>query len=182
MATRKGSSLCKVCMYKVSSGTLNLYSSLRYSQILVTGSLSTSWQQDFRYGSLSTSSQSDFHHSQNLQTSKHGQPHTIQYNTIQIVRAHARNLTMAAAGHAYGMARAAPGINFQYCCIWTENVVCFLQRIVIQYGNLRTKYRIKSVVVEYVNLCSRPDTFFASELLASKALWIQLKISEKKQG
>jgi len=31
--------------------------------------------------------------------------------TIQIVRAHARDLTMAAAGHAYGMARAAPGIT-----------------------------------------------------------------------
>jgi len=27
-----------------------------------------------------------------------------------MVRAHARDLTMAAAGHAYGMARAAPGI------------------------------------------------------------------------
>jgi len=33
--------------------------------------------------------------SQNLQTSKHGQPYTIE-----IVRAHARDLTMAAAGHA----------------------------------------------------------------------------------
>jgi len=47
----------------------------------------------------STSSQSDFRYGQNLQTSKHGQAHTIQ-----IVRAHARDLTMAAAGHAYGMA------------------------------------------------------------------------------
>jgi len=44
-----------------------------------------------------------------MQTSKHGQAHTIQ-----IVRAHARDLTMAAAGHAYGMARAAPGINISY--------------------------------------------------------------------
>jgi len=44
-------------------------------------------------------------HSQKLQTSKHGQPHTMQ-----IVRAPARDLTMAAAGHAYGMARAAPDI------------------------------------------------------------------------
>jgi len=44
--------------------------------------------------------------SQKLQTSKHGQA-----NTIQIVRALVRDLTMAAAGHAYGMARAAPGIS-----------------------------------------------------------------------
>jgi len=48
-------------------------------------------------------------HSLKLQTSKHGQPHAIQ-----IVRAHARDLTMAAAGHAYGMARAAPGIIFKF--------------------------------------------------------------------
>jgi len=34
-------------------------------------------------------------------------------STIQIVRAHARDLTMAAAGHAYGMARAVPGITPQ---------------------------------------------------------------------
>jgi len=47
-------------------------------------------------------------HGQSLHTSKHGQAHTIQ---IAIVRAHARDLTMAAAGHAYGMARAAPGIS-----------------------------------------------------------------------
>jgi len=47
-------------------------------------------------------------HSQNLHTSKHGQAHTIQ-----IVRTHARDLTMAGAGHAYGMARAAPGITSQ---------------------------------------------------------------------
>jgi len=51
-------------------------------------------------------------HSQNLQTSKHGQPHKIQ-----IVRAHARDLTMAAAGHAYGMSRAAPGIIVRQGCI-----------------------------------------------------------------
>jgi len=48
----------------------------------------------------------DFRDSQKLQTSKH-----VQANTIQIVRALARDLTMAAAGHAYGMARAAPGIT-----------------------------------------------------------------------
>jgi len=42
-------------------------------------------------------------HSQNLHNSKHGQAHTIQ-----IVRAHARDLTMAAADHAYGMARLRP--------------------------------------------------------------------------
>jgi len=77
MATWKGSSLCKACMCKVSGH-------------------STSWQPDFRYGSLSTLSQADFRDSQNLQTSKHGQAHTIQ-----IVRAHARDLTMAAAGHAH---------------------------------------------------------------------------------
>jgi len=45
-------------------------------------------------------------HSQKLQTSKHDQPHTIQ-----IVRAPARDLTMAAAGHAYGMAWTVPGIK-----------------------------------------------------------------------
>jgi len=31
----------------------------------------------------------------------------FQAHTIQIVRAHARDLTTAAAGHAYGIARAA---------------------------------------------------------------------------
>jgi len=36
---------------------------------------------------------------QNLHTSQQGQPHTIQ-----IVRAHARDLTMDAAGEAYGLA------------------------------------------------------------------------------
>jgi len=46
-------------MYKVSSGTLNLYSSPRDSQTFVTG------HSVQRYG-------------QKLQTSKHGQAHTIQ--------------------------------------------------------------------------------------------------------
>jgi len=49
----------KVCMYKVSSRTLNLYSSLRDSQTFA-------------------SRKADFRDSQKLQTSKHGQPHTIQ--------------------------------------------------------------------------------------------------------
>jgi len=33
--------------------------------------------------------------------------------TIQIVHAHVRDLTMAAASHAYGMARAAPSIMYR---------------------------------------------------------------------
>jgi len=61
-------------------------------------------------------------HSQKLQTSKHGQPHTIQ-----IVRVHARDLTMAAAGH--GMARAAPGISsfekYPVSCIDTRSQLMF---------------------------------------------------------
>jgi len=42
----------------------------------------------------------------NLQTSQHRQP-----RTIQIVRARTSDLTMAAAGQAFGLARAAPGIT-----------------------------------------------------------------------
>jgi len=34
----------------------------------------------------------------------------IQYNTIQIVRAYTRDLTMAAVGQASGLARSATGI------------------------------------------------------------------------
>jgi len=45
-------------------------------------------------------------YSQKLQTSKHGH---IQYKYKYYAR-YARDHTMAAAGHAYGMARAAPGI------------------------------------------------------------------------
>jgi len=51
-------------------------------------------------------------------------------------------------------------INFQYCCIWTENAICFLQRIVIRYGKPASKidrpcYRITG--------CNRlHDTHYAS--------------------
>jgi len=83
--------LCKVCMYKVSSRT--------FTQNFVTARLS------FRERQIFVTGHSVLRHSQELQTKKHGQPHTIQS-----VRAHARDLTMAAAGHACGMARAAPGI------------------------------------------------------------------------
>jgi len=44
-----------------------------------------------------------------LSRANHIQYH-IQYNTIQIVRAHTRDLTMAAAGQASGLARSATGI------------------------------------------------------------------------
>jgi len=89
-------------MYKVSSWTLNLYSSLRDSQIFVRARLS------LRDSQTVVTGHSVLRHSQNLQTSKHGQAHTIQ-----IVRAHARNLTMAAI-----LLCAAPGINWlcrQFC-------------------------------------------------------------------
>jgi len=77
-------------MSKVSSGTLNLYSSLRDSQIFVRAILS------LRDSQTVVTGHSVLRHSQKLQTSKHGQPHTTQ-----IVRAHARDLTMDAPGIMY---------------------------------------------------------------------------------
>jgi len=50
-----------------------------------------------------------------------------QAHTIQIVRAHARDLTMAAAGHAYGMARVAPGI---ICSYWRVVAIFRLRHLV----------------------------------------------------
>jgi len=49
-----------------------------------------------------------FRYGQNLHTSQHGQAHTIQ-----IVRTHARDLTMAAAGQAYGLAPVCDRYNIQ---------------------------------------------------------------------
>jgi len=69
-------------MYKVSSGTFNI----------------TSWQPDFQtFASRKAAFRYSFRDSQKLRTRKHGH---IQY---KYYARYARDLTMAAAGHAYGI-------------------------------------------------------------------------------
>jgi len=84
-------------MYKLSSKMFTQYFvtarlSLRERQIFVTG------HSVHRYSQTLVTVHSVLRHSQKLQTSKHGQAHTMQ------LYARTRDLTMAAAGHAYGMA------------------------------------------------------------------------------
>jgi len=90
-------------MYKESSGTLNLYSSLRDSQTFASKELSDiaahSVLSSRCISSRYISSQADFRDSQKLQTRKHGQAYTIQI---------LRDLTMGYARRPAAY-RAAPG-------------------------------------------------------------------------
>jgi len=92
-------------MYEVSSETLNLYSSRRDSQTFA------SRKTDFRY----VTGHSVLRHRQIFVTVKNcrlvSPANHIQY---KLYASYARDFTMAAAGHAYGMARAAPGIKLQF--------------------------------------------------------------------
>jgi len=66
-------------------------------------------------------------------------------------------------------------INLQYCCIWTENVVCILQRIVIQYEktyvqNTALKVLLWSMWI-YVGGHLGADCFWHQSSWPVRSLW-----------
>jgi len=104
-------------MYKVSSGTLNLYSSLRDSQTFA------SRKAHFRYAT----GHSVLRHRQIFVTVKNCRlVRTANHIQYKLYARYGRDLTMAAAGHAYGMARAVPGISCPTLIV--ANHLCYVKR------------------------------------------------------